>query len=150
MLRLAWHRDPLSGEGARRHGGRWSRMGVPALYLAQTHATAIAEYHQDVVIPGTLIAYDVDGARIANLTGGGAEVEAALTAEWLRIARLEGGEPPSWRIADALIADGCEGALIPSARDRGGTNLVLWRWSAEGTEGARVTLVDPHGELARR
>lgn len=54
---------------------------------------------------------------------------------------MEAGEPPSWRIADALIAKGCDGALIPSTRDEGGTNLVLWRWSAEGGGGARVTLV---------
>lgn len=149
MLRLAYFRDPLSGEGARRHGGRWNRIGVPALYLARAHATAIAEYHQDVVIPGTLIAYDITSARIADLTGGGPEVDAAIRAEWLRIARLDEGEPPSWRIADALIAKGCDGALIPSARDVGGTNLVLWRWSADGGDGARATLVDPHGELRR-
>jgi RES domain-containing protein len=30
------HRDPLSGEGARTHGGRWNLKGFSTLYLAES------------------------------------------------------------------------------------------------------------------
>ncbi|MFV0302812.1 MAG: RES family NAD+ phosphorylase [Paracoccus sp. (in: a-proteobacteria)] len=33
-----WSFEPLSGEGARRHGGRFNPPGVPALYLSTTYA----------------------------------------------------------------------------------------------------------------
>ena len=154
MLRIRYFRDPLSGEGARLYGGRWNRPGCPALYMARTHATAIAEFHQDVVVPGTLVAYDVESARIADLAGDGyrerPEIEDAITAQWLRIARLEGRDPSSWTIADRLIDVGCDGALVPSAQSVGGINLVLWRWSADGSAGATVTAIDPYGELSPR
>ncbi len=45
MLAIRYQRDPWSGEGTRLHGGRWNPVGVPALYLATNHATAIAEYY---------------------------------------------------------------------------------------------------------
>ena len=36
--------DPLSGEGARRHGGRFNPPGIPTLYLCTTTECAQAEY----------------------------------------------------------------------------------------------------------
>ena len=36
--------DPLSGEGARRHGGRFNPRGIPTLYLCTTTECAQAEY----------------------------------------------------------------------------------------------------------
>ena len=38
-----WSWTPLSGEGARRHGGRFNRRGVPALYTSLAPLTAIRE-----------------------------------------------------------------------------------------------------------
>jgi RES domain-containing protein len=35
--------DPLSGEGARRYGGRWNDKGYPTLYFARSPALAMAE-----------------------------------------------------------------------------------------------------------
>ncbi|WP_348762195.1 RES domain-containing protein [uncultured Salinisphaera sp.] len=35
--------DALSGEGARRYGGRWNPRGLPTLYLASTPSLAMAE-----------------------------------------------------------------------------------------------------------
>jgi len=152
MLNIQFQTDPLSGEGARRLGGRWNKMGIPALYLGADHSTVIAEFYQKLDMPGTIVPYDVTSDRVADLTDGRGnprepQIEAALSAEWIKLARIDGVEPPSWLLADRLIAAGADGALVPSAQRRGGTNLVLWRWSADGGEGARVKVIDPFGDL---
>jgi len=67
MLAPRWAFDPLSGAGAARAGGRWNAPGQAALYLSNSHATAIAEYQQDLPRPGTLTAYDVDAQAILDL-----------------------------------------------------------------------------------
>ena len=41
-----WAFDPVSGEGARRHGGRFNRPGTPALYTALRMETAWLEAQQ--------------------------------------------------------------------------------------------------------
>ena len=53
-----WSWTPLSGEGARRHGGRFNRRGVPALYLAfaaYRHSRSAAARPANMVAFGTLI-----------------------------------------------------------------------------------------------
>ena len=46
---------------------------------------------------------------------------------------------------------GAQGALVPSIQNRGGANLVLWRWhDAQGDGeggGAALTLLDPEAAL---
>lgn len=154
MLSIRYQREPFSGEGARLHGGRWNQPGVAALYLGTDHATAISEFYQGLAKPGTLAPYRLDAVAIADLTDGqgGARddhVAQATAAPWKRIAEVEGGVPPSWALADTLIADGAQGALVPSAQHPGGTALVLWRWHRAGGEGegARLELLDPDGAL---
>lgn len=152
MLSVRWQREPLSGAGAARVGGRWNRSGQAALYLAADHATAIAEFHQSLVMPGTLVGYDVRSAGIVDLTSGatldrlGIDLASILT-EWRTIVTIERDEPPSWGVADRLIAAGLHGALVPSAQRAGGINLVLWRWSSDG-DGSQVRLLDPRGDLS--
>jgi len=156
MLAIRYQRDPWSGEGARLHGGRWNPVGVPALYLGTDHATAIAEYYQGLAKPGTLAPYRLDATAIADLTDGQGRpaddvVAQAMAAPWKRIAEIEGKIPPSWTLATELIAQGAEGALVPSAQYPGGTALVLWRWNRKGKggEGAALELLDPDGALHR-
>ena len=144
--------QPFSGEGARLHGGRWNRKGQAALYLARDVSTAVVEFHQGFPRPGTLAPYQLESDRIADLSDrGDPRIAAALASDWSRLAKL-GREPPSWIIADAAIAAGAQGALVPSAQHRGGVNLVLWRWhDARGDgDGARLTLLDPENALSRR
>lgn len=141
MLDPRYQRSPLSGEGARLHGGRWNRQGVAALYLSRNYHTAVAEYQQDLVRPGMLAPIAIESDRIANLTR---LVAAARSDDWARVVKA-GGEPESWSLADALIGAGVHGALVPSRRDKRGHNLVLWRWRAavEAGQGASLTLLDP-------
>ena len=148
MLGVPWQFRPFE-TGAHLTGGRWNPVGTRALYLSADYNSAIAELHQDIVRPGTLVAFDVRASAIADLTG----TDPAITdCAWRTIYAVEGGTPPSWPVAQELIAGDAEGALVPSAQNRGGTNLVLWRWhDARGPgEGAALTLLDPEAVLTGR
>ena len=148
MLSPRWQHAPLSGDGAARAGGRWNAAGTPALYLSADHGTAIAEYMQALVHPGTLAPYDVASDRILDLTAPAVRNaagidDALLVLPWRRIRDIDHAVPDSWILAEAAIAAGFDGVRVPSTQVRG-VNLVLWRW---GGKGASVTLVDPQGSL---
>lgn len=154
MIGIRHQFSPTSGEGARRYGGRWNRKGCAALYLAADAVTAVAEYYQGLPKPGTLVPYHVNALRIADLTNAAAgpndtRVAEALVANWKVTAFLDGKTPPSWALADDLIAAGAEGALVPSVQNPGGRNLVLWQWHEPDREGAgaALTLLDPDNAL---
>jgi RES domain-containing protein len=154
MIGIRYQFSPTSGDGARLYGGRWNRKGCSALYLAADAVTAVAEYYQGLPKPGTLVPYHVDALRIADLTNTAAgpsdkRIAEALAANWKAIAFLDGKTPPSWALADDLIATGAEGALVPSVQNPGGRNLVLWRWHERDREGqgAALTVLDPDDAL---
>lgn len=147
MLSLRWQGEPLSGEGAARFGGRWNRPGQPALYLSADHGTAVEEYHQSLVRPGTLCGFDVTSDAMIDVRDH-ADTATCLCA-WRSIWQMERQDPPTWPFVDRWIEQGAHGALFPSAQRRGGVNLVLWRWNVADGQGARVEPVDPDGELAR-
>jgi len=46
-------RDPLSGEGARRNGGRWNPVGRPTVYLAEPAETCVGEFRRMAEATGT-------------------------------------------------------------------------------------------------
>lgn len=75
-----------------------------------------------------------------------------MAAEWKTIALLSGQVPPSWTIAQDFFARGAQGARVPSFQNRGGTNLVLWRWNAadHADDTATLTLLDPDRMLTNR
>lgn len=156
MLPIRFQRSPLSGEGARRVGGRWNPRGVPALYLATDPATAVAEFYQGLPKPGTLAPYQLDAHAIADLTDGSggprdAAVEHGCVAAWKAMAHRPDRTPPSWVLATELIGQGADGALVPSVQNRGGSCLVLWNWhdAAEVMgEGAALALLDPEKALS--
>ncbi|TYC91677.1 RES family NAD+ phosphorylase [Novosphingobium sp. BW1] len=158
MLTIRFQRAPCSGEGARLYGGRWNARGIPALYLACDPATAVAEFYQGLPKPGTLAPYRLLASALVDLTDGkgGAcneMVEHACTAAWKAMA-TRNRIPPSWALTRQLIAAGAQGALVPSAQNRGGTCVVLWDWHATGNgpehpegKGAALTLLDPEKVL---
>jgi RES domain-containing protein len=158
MLPVRHQFTPFSGEGARLYGGRWNPPGVPALYLATDHASAVAEFYQGLAKPGTLAPYQIDARRIADLTDGkgwpaDAAIEHSLSVDWKAMAAGGKAEPPTWLIVADLLAAGAEGALVPSVQNRGGTNLVLWRWhdaAAGPGEGAALSQLDAEEALKVR
>jgi RES domain-containing protein len=150
-----WAYAPTAGVGAARRGGRFNRVGCSALYTSLTPQTAWMEAQQGLPFkaqPMTLVAYHVDCARIVRLVD--PEVcaavgidAAALSCPWEDLAG-SGQTPPSWQLADTLIAAGAHGLVVPSfapgtsERDR---NLVLWVWSE--TPPCSVTVIDDFGRL---
>lgn len=151
MLSPRWQHDPMSGAGAARAGGRWNAAGTPALYFSADHATAIAEYMQALIHPGTLAPYDVEADNILDLTdpavraASGIE-DSILTLPWRRIRDIERAVPASWSLAQKALAGGFNGCLVPSMQ-RKGVNLVLWCWN---NDSAKITLIDPAGDLQSR
>lgn len=148
-----WASQPLSDAGAAVHGGRLIRPGMHALYLADSHATAIAEYQQrdSLMPPCALVAYRVALSRVVDFRGGYVPdlwppLWQALSCNWRRMALLENVEPPSWVLADDVQRAGHAGVLFPSERGYG-VNLVIYP-DALRPEDALV-VHDPDGALPR-
>jgi RES domain-containing protein len=153
-----WSFDPCSGEGARLKGGRFNRVGTPALYLALRAEGALREAQAGFPFrfqPMTLCAYEVVAERIVDARRSAALAEAGVTfadlaCAW-RLDLAEGRVPGSWAAVDRLISFGAQGMLYPSfaaAATADDINLVLWRWGIEGT--ANVQVIDEERRLAGR
>lgn len=165
-LNPRWMREPLSGEGARRHGGRFNARGRAALYTALDPLTAIAEASQagQPLQPVTLVSYAADLEGVFDATDPAVLAARGMTAEdlaapdWrLRMApgasrpRTHAGHPdkarglaPGQALAERLIAEGYAAMLVPSyarTAQPWSRNLVLWDWDG------RVTVNDAEGRL---
>ena len=94
---------------------------------------AVAQYEQDLGIrSGTFCAYDVVADDVLDLRDG--TVLAACSIDpadrlcaWKAIWLIHHRRPPTWDIADGLIAAGASGVVLPLEQANGSTNLVLWR-----------------------
>jgi RES domain-containing protein len=143
---------PLSGMGAARQGGRFNRPKQEALYLSQDAATALAEYQLDNpwLPPATICTFFVRGIKVADLRNGfdsklwpplWVDFDLDWRAEWFD----KRNEPPTWYMADDVIAAGLDGIIFPSQAQTGGINLVIYESSLRPSEQLRV--YDPDGAL---
>lgn len=147
-------REPLSGEGARIHGGRFNPKGVAALYTSMSIMTAIKEANQvGTLQPTTLVAYHADVAEVFDGTDAAGLAEYDLTPadlaanDW-RIRMREDGRAPTQRFSERLIADGYVGLKIRSFVQGAKTddvNLVLWSWGSDLP--TRLLVNDDEGRL---
>jgi len=148
-----WSRTPLSGEGAARFGGRFNRIGRPALYTSLAPETALREANQvGTLQPTTLVAYEadigplLDGVDIAALEPfqiSPAELADPSWRDWM----LSGKPVPTQELAEAAIAQGFAGIVVPSyarGAPADALNLVLWDWEE------RIKLVDDDDRLGLR
>jgi RES domain-containing protein len=152
-----WAFAPASGEGAAIHGGRFNRKGRNALYTSLSMQTAWTEAQQAFPFkaqPVTLCTYDVDCDHIEDLTDASTLARlvvnpADLASPWEDLAG-RGLAPPSWTLADRLIAGGASGIIVPSFASRVGTgarNVVFWDWSDRPPH--RVRVIDDQQRLPR-
>ena len=147
-------REPLSGEGARLHGGRFNPKGIPALYTALSVMTAIREANQiGTLQPTTLVCYEADITPVFDATDSDAlgaydMTPADLAAEDWRLRMRAESKAPTQILAERLIADGFAGLRVPSFA-KGATgedlNVVLWIWG--NALPARLVLIDDEGRL---
>jgi RES domain-containing protein len=152
-----WAFAPDSGAGAARHGGRFNRVGMPALYTSLRLETAWLEAQQAFAFkaqPMTMCAYRVDCAEIVDLTDP-ATLEASgintadLACAWEDLADRR-QTPPTWAIADRLTAARSAGILVPgfaAGATREDVNAVFWRWSPSPPH--QLSVVDDLGRLPK-
>lgn len=151
-----WSWAPLSGEGARRHGGRFNRRGLPALYTSLAPLTAVREAQPlgRPMQPLTLCAYEVDAEPVFDAMNDERRIalgvtEAELAHPTWEEEMLTGTVPPSQALADRLIEAGYVGLQVRSfaaGANPEDINLVLWRWGPDRP--ARVILIDDEGRLS--
>lgn len=134
-----WAYTPLSGDGAKKYGGRFNQPGDEALYTSLDPTTAWMEAQQSFPFkpqPVTLVAYKVDCADIANLNDPELLQKLRISAidlacAWEDLAS-QSRQPPTWRIAGQLQDIGVAG-IIARSYAPGCTeynhNLILWDWS---------------------
>ncbi len=146
--------DPLSGEGARKHGGRFNPKGMPALYTSQSVITALRESNQvGTLQPTTLVAYEADIGPVFDATdaaqlGRYGLTMADLAADDWRKRVLTEGRAPTQVLAERLKAAGYLGMQVRSfakgacAAD---LNLVFWVWTSGRP--SQLQLVDDEGRL---
>ena len=152
-----WSWTPLSGEGARRHGGRFNRRGVSALYTSLSLLTAIreAQWLGRPMQPLTLCAYEVDAEPVFDALDEAERrtldvKESTLACPTWEAEMLAGAIPASQALAHRLVAAGFAGMRVQSfaaGASADDLNLVLWSWSAERP--AQVLPIDDEGRLSR-
>ena len=108
-----WSWTPISGEGARRHGGRFNRRGVPALYTSFAPLVAIREAQPlgRPMQPLTLCAYEVDAEPVFDAMDQERRRALGVTESELACAMWEaemlaGAIPASQALADRTDCSG--------------------------------------------
>lgn len=146
----------MSGEAARRHGGRFNRRGVPALYASLDPLTAIREAQPlgRPMQPLTLCAYEVDAEPVFDALDEERRQDRSVSdidldcPTW-EADMLAAAVPASQALADRLIAAGYVGMRVRSFAIGAGAddvNLVIWRWGISPP--ARVVLIDDEDRLS--
>jgi RES domain-containing protein len=130
---LAWRlcRAPfadLTGEGARRFGGRWNTAGRPLVYAASTAALAVLEVRVHLDLPPELLPDDYVLATI-DLDGLPAETvakipvaPAAFGDAWLREQRT-----PVLQVPSAIVPESPNLLLNPAHPDAARARIVSQR-----------------------
>lgn len=140
-IEYANRRDLLTGEGAKKHGGRWT----PPQFCAAVHAaldphTALAETlgtrsHYGIPfaesMPLVLVAIDATLQSVLDLTDGqvrkvlGVSEKRLIGMDW-REVQDAGQEALTQTIGRLAFEVGIEALLVPSARLRHATNVVIF------------------------
>jgi len=138
--RYATERDLLTGEGSRKHGGRWNPPGMAAIYASLTPETAVAEalaqaryfgWPAHAVMPRTFAAISFSLEIVLDLTCGDIRRRLAISenrmlqSDW-RADNRSGNVAITQLLGQAAAEIGLEGLLVPSAAQRCGQNIVAF------------------------
>jgi RES domain-containing protein len=133
-----WAGDPLSGEGARRFGGRFNAKGRAALYTTLDPVTAVREVSQigQPLQPTLLVSYAVDLLPVFNGTEADLLASQGVTPAMLAADDWRLSNPsPTQIFAERLIEQGFVALLVPSYARLAppqARNLVIWQWDQPG------------------
>ena len=134
-----WAFKPLSGDGAKQHGGRFNSPGVDALYTSLDPTTAWMEAQQSFPFkpqPMTLVAYQVNCSDVVDLNNPVVQKTMGyssgdMACDWEDLATQK-QEPPTWLLANELKKLGVAGILVRSFAPgctENNRNLIFWKWS---------------------
>ena len=152
-----WAFSPVSGEGARLKGGRFSPRGTPALYLSLTVEGLFIEMGHGFsqrFAPLTVCSCEVDVDDIVDLRTDRDRRHVGVDLRDMACAwandLVDSREPASRRVARRLIATRAAGIVVPSFANGARSdmsNLVLWIWTPDLPH--RVRVHDPDGLLPK-
>lgn len=150
--------DLLTGEGSRKHGGRWNPpSSFATVYAAFSDATALAEskahflyYGLDPVdvLPRMIVAVDVKLANVLDLTDGTVRKTLGVSAtrmrgdDWRKLNR-RGAESLTQAIGRAGYESGLEGLIVPACD--GGRNVAWFLGNLRGMSKATIRNVGKLG-----
>jgi RES domain-containing protein len=143
--------DLLTGEGGRKHGGRWNPpASFATVYAACTDGTALAETKANHVyygldpadaLPRTIVTVDVKLAKVLDLTDGAIRKTLGVSAtrmrgdDWRKLSR-RGAESLTQAIGRAAYDGGLEALIVPACD--GGRNVVWFPGNFRGTSKATI------------
>ena len=124
LSRKAYLSRVLSGQGAARHGGRWTSRGVPVVYAAESLELALLEaiVHLDIdVMPADYwqICFEVDDALIATgpkrlPKGWDAPPPYRPAVQKLGDAWVRSGASLGWRVPASVLPERSNVLLNPA------------------------------------
>ncbi len=146
---LDYEADDLSGEGARRTGGRWNAAGEAMIYASETQALACLETVVHLNAGGLplnryLVAVSIPDAvwrrsrivRVAELPVGWDARPAGAASVRYGHAWLRGGECAVLRVPSVIVPDEFNVLIHPGHRDCGGIAArKVRRWEYDGRLG---------------
>lgn len=147
-----WSVAPLSGNGAARYGGRFNKIGYPALYLSSEPEIAWAESaNSSLILPPRMIcSYQISIAKVVDFRSGYDpetwSVEwSAWDCDWKNAKAYHHEDPISWILSEECIASGASALLYPSIKDSDSTNIVIFLANLD--EGDEIEFHDPNRDL---
>lgn len=138
LLKTRFAHDPLSGEGARLHGGRWNSAGVSVVYLGGSVSLCTLEIlvHLQATRPldaYSLAAFEIDPALVEMLD------PKTLPPTW----RASPAPPALQALGDAWVRSGRSLALeVPSAVIPSETTVII-NTQHPALASVRVVSVEP-------